>query len=66
MTNLSEERLAKLLELEKKEQERKVKHYEYAKRRQVKMQLLANKAIAAGITVSNEEIDRFIAEKINK
>ena len=59
--NVSEERIKQLLELEKKEQARKTKHYVYAQRRNVKLALLAKKAMERGIVVTNEEIDAYIA-----
>lgn len=59
--NVSEERIKQLLELEKREQAKKAKHYAYAQRRNVKLALLAKKAMERGIVVTNEEIDAYIA-----
>jgi urease accessory protein UreE len=59
--NVSEEKIKQLLELEKRELAKRTKHYAYAQRRNVKLALLAKKAMEKGIVVTNEEIDDYIA-----
>ena len=44
-------------------EEQKEERRAYNRRRQAKLQLLANKAIAAGITVSDEEVELALMEK---
>ncbi len=44
-------------------EEQKEERRAYNRRRQVKLQILSNKAIAAGITVSEEEVDLALIEK---
>jgi|WetSurMetagenome_2_1015567.scaffolds.fasta_scaffold1225228_1 hypothetical protein len=40
--------------------EQKKKHMEYNKRRQVKINLLAQKAISSGIKVGDEEVEEYL------
>ncbi len=61
--NVSEERIKQLLELEKREQAKKTKHYAYAQRRSVKLALFVEKAKERGIVVTEEEIDAYLAAK---
>jgi hypothetical protein len=60
---LSEERIKQLLEIEKKEIEKKKKHYAYMKKRNAMIRLLANKAIKANLTITKQEVEDFLAKK---
>ena len=61
ITELSEEKIKELLALKAKVDEKKVKQAEYNERRRVWMKLMVEKAEAAKIVVSDEEVAKEIA-----
>jgi len=44
--------------------EEKTKRQDYNKRRRVRLQLISNKALEAGITVTDAEVDEYIASGV--
>lgn len=62
LNNLSAERIAALLALEEKENVKKAKHLAYSKRRNAEMAILVIKAKKANITVSDEEVEKYLKD----
>ena len=62
-TKLSEKRIEELILAEKKLEREREKRRGYTRKRNAKLAILAKKALKAGITVTEKEIDEYLSKK---